>query len=546
MPTTTKVLYVEPDDEITDLVERIRQNTDMSELVFVLPNRARVLGSPLNLRLLQQYGRSYGKTTAIVSGDPRVQALSRDIGFPTYASVQAFERGVEVVRPHAPVEDRNGEDAMPAIGAGTVATVDAAEAAWAARHAQPPPPPFRPRPRPTRSWYYAAAAVFVVGLLLLFLVAPSAKVTVDLAATPVAVNPTVQGSTDPSNQNQPDHVVTAVATSDANQQFQANPTGTKDVPATPATGAVVFMTDLPNGANFTIPKNETFQTSDASVTFFATADTPVQIPPGGAPSNPVPVQDGAAEAKGNLPANSITQWPQNPCRPGGANSDVCRPSDLTVSNPQPTSGGADQKHLVVASAQDVAGWNQQVQTLEKQLGDRVKADMQNKQHGLTPAVDPGGSGTTLSNDVSPPVPKAGDEFAPANLTVTVHGKGVFYNPADIRKVVEQDLSGQVPQGETLANQPKIGAVKVTQALDDGTVIFSVDGSGFSEPTFDISGLKDQLTGKSGGDARKLLRQRLGADRVQNVDISQSIPFFVLPYFSSRIELQIMPIEKPSS
>ena len=80
------------------------------------------------------------------------------------------------------------------------------------------------------------------------------------------------------------------------------------------------------------------------------------------------------------------------------------------------------------------------------------------------------------------MPKVGNEFAPANLTVTVHGKGVFYNPADIRKVVEQDLSGQVPQGETLANQPKIGAVKVTQALDDGTVIFSVDGSGFSEPT----------------------------------------------------------------
>src|ERR1700758_2378735 len=94
-----KMLYVDPDEEITELVDRIRAAADEKDLVFIFPSHARVLLSPLNLKLLQQYSRSNLKSTAIVSGDPRVQGLAREAGFATYASVQAYERGVQVMRP---------------------------------------------------------------------------------------------------------------------------------------------------------------------------------------------------------------------------------------------------------------------------------------------------------------------------------------------------------------------------------------------------------------------------------------------------------------
>src|ERR1700758_3161802 len=94
-----KMLYVDPDEEITELVDRIRAAESEKDLVFIFPSHARVLLSPLNLRLLQQYSRSNLKNTAIVSGDPRVQGLAREAGFATYASVQAYERGVQVMRP---------------------------------------------------------------------------------------------------------------------------------------------------------------------------------------------------------------------------------------------------------------------------------------------------------------------------------------------------------------------------------------------------------------------------------------------------------------
>src|SRR5258708_32838751 len=99
----SKVLYVEPDDEIPDLVEKIRRSGEEGELVFVLPHRGNVLQSPLNLRLLQQYSRSFVKTSAIVSGDPRGQQLAKRAGLPTYAPVPAHEPAVPVGRPPPPV-----------------------------------------------------------------------------------------------------------------------------------------------------------------------------------------------------------------------------------------------------------------------------------------------------------------------------------------------------------------------------------------------------------------------------------------------------------
>src|SRR4030081_3781083 len=111
----SRVLYVEFDDEITELVARIRASGEEAALVFVLPNRARVLQSILNLRLLQQYSRSFMKRTSIVSGDPRVQQLARDAAFPVYASVAAFERGGQ---PLPPLTGEDGPQPPPGGPAG--------------------------------------------------------------------------------------------------------------------------------------------------------------------------------------------------------------------------------------------------------------------------------------------------------------------------------------------------------------------------------------------------------------------------------------------
>ncbi|MGA9774940.1 MAG: hypothetical protein WBU92_03355, partial [Candidatus Dormiibacterota bacterium] len=82
----SKLLYVEPTDEITDLVDRIRRAEGERDLVFVVPPDGRALRSSLDLQLLLQYTRGFQKRVAIVSGDRQIQALSIRAGFPTFTT----------------------------------------------------------------------------------------------------------------------------------------------------------------------------------------------------------------------------------------------------------------------------------------------------------------------------------------------------------------------------------------------------------------------------------------------------------------------------
>ncbi|HEX4579983.1 MAG TPA: hypothetical protein VH498_08280, partial [Candidatus Dormibacteraeota bacterium] len=264
-----QVIYTEQSEEIVELIDRVRKAPD-SEVALVLGAGAAGMQSPLNVRLLRQLGTRAGKTVSIISGDPYIQELSRVGGLATYASVPAYERGIQTVRSHA---DESGGAA--AAGATGVALATAPLA-------PPAPPPLPPRTATTapaggrglgarrRALYFAAAGLVILGLVLFVVVAPSAKVTITLAGTPLTVNPTIQGSPDAANAGQADHIVTSVVSSSQSAQFNAKPTGTQPVPATAAAAQIVLSTDLPTVAPFTVPKGEEFDTADnPPIKFFA-------------------------------------------------------------------------------------------------------------------------------------------------------------------------------------------------------------------------------------------------------------------------------------
>src|SRR5258707_483909 len=71
----SRVFYVEPEEEITELVERIRDSGGEQELGFVLPNRARVLQSVLNLRLLSMVAPSANVTVVLKAAPVKVDGV---------------------------------------------------------------------------------------------------------------------------------------------------------------------------------------------------------------------------------------------------------------------------------------------------------------------------------------------------------------------------------------------------------------------------------------------------------------------------------------
>ena len=543
------VVYTEQSDDVTDLIHRARAAAD-HEVALVVNAGTVGLRTPLSVRLLRQVSMNAGKTVSVISGDPYVQELSRRGGLPTYASVPAFERGIQTVRPH-------GDDAMPvASAAGRMADPAAAAVAPAAAVASPAPrrsilapaaSRWRDRRRPL---YFAIAGVVLLGVVLLLVVAPSATVNITLAGQPLSANPTIQGTADATSAGQPDHIVTSVVTSDQKQTFDAKPSGTQPVPGVPAKATIHFTTTVPNGAIFTVNAGNEFDTTDnPPIRFVAAQATNICIGPNGAPpagcpagwtpNADAPVQDATGEAKGNVGAGTITKWSppsEDPCNPGNPSSQQCFGGDITFTNPSPASGGADPTTQTVASQNDVTSWTNQVNQLEQQLTGQVNSDMQSKAGGKVFAKDPGGNGTTIACTATPGVPNANQAWKDTTITVECQGSGSAYSVSDVLTDARADLQSQVPQGNVI-DPTSLSCTKpaVTQAATDGTVVLSVSCTGFSEPSIDTQSLRNQLSGKSPGDAKNLIEHQLA--NVESVSISQSpVPLFWLPFFANRISI----------
>src|SRR5580692_66362 len=128
------VVIAKPDDEIADLIDRVRASAD-PDVGLVVPGSSRALQTPLNVRLLAQFSNQSGRRTSVVTEDPRLQQLARASGLQVYGSVPAFERGIELSGPRL--------SGSP-VGRGTLAGAGAAGAAAAVLEPPPAPPPAPP------------------------------------------------------------------------------------------------------------------------------------------------------------------------------------------------------------------------------------------------------------------------------------------------------------------------------------------------------------------------------------------------------------------
>src|SRR5450755_1519433 len=230
MPT---VVIAKADDEIVDLIDRVRSSPDL-DVGLVVPASSRALQTPLNVRLLAQFSHQSGRRTAILTEDSRLQQLARSNGLQVYGSVPAFERGIELAGPRLGAAN---------VGRSTITGFAGGAAASAVLEPPPAPPPSPPAytppipapatarieprrvitqlppPRPKRGWdrrrllYVAGAAVAIIGIVLFMTLSPSAKVTITIAATPLSVSPTIQGSTNAATSKQADHVLTGIVNS---------------------------------------------------------------------------------------------------------------------------------------------------------------------------------------------------------------------------------------------------------------------------------------------------------------------------------------------
>lgn len=547
MSTLAKLLYVEADEEITDLVDRLRDLSLEDEVTFVVPERARALQSPMSFRLLKRYADSYGKRVNLVSGDPRLREMSLETGFAAYPSLSAYDRGDQspsaaaVAEPGPSTTVPNvaaaptvavtaprtaGQPVVPQRGVATLDRTREASVVSAPPRAKPPSPP-RPAssapPLGSYRWYAIGAVVLlVVALLAGILYLPTASAIVSVQGTPIKTDITLLGAPGTAA-GSPDHFATQALHVSQQQTFPGTPTGQKQIDAVRATGTVVFTVYCqgffcPSG---TVPVRAGTDVSTSDGKHYVT-QARVEVPaPSGSKSVAVVAVQGGAGA--NTDRHTI--------RTIGDNTN----DNLSVDNPDALTNGADARTATIIQQSDIDG----VRDVYGKDGiPQVTEQLNTKAQGLKMVLVAPGVVASATADH-----KAGEEVPGLTITAKVSGDAVAYDEKVVNNLLNAAILHKVPQGSQLTTAVT-RVYEATGATADGHITLTGHVSGFYTPIFLQPAIRAHLKGMSPSKGRAFLQS---LPNVVDARVTQS-PFGLpwLPLFSSRIALKIQEVSSTSS
>jgi hypothetical protein len=81
-----KPIYLEPDEEITSIIDRLSK-VEGSKIAVVVPKNSTMFQSLVNLKLLARQAQKLGKEVAIISNNKVGSRLAKQVGLETYASL---------------------------------------------------------------------------------------------------------------------------------------------------------------------------------------------------------------------------------------------------------------------------------------------------------------------------------------------------------------------------------------------------------------------------------------------------------------------------
>ncbi len=106
MVVTPKTIYLEPDEEITSVIDKIRK-TEFTDIVLVVPKGASISQSVVNLKLIKKKAESLNKSISIVTGDKVLRNLAGKVGIAAASAVAGLS-AAEVVMA-APLKENEAD-----------------------------------------------------------------------------------------------------------------------------------------------------------------------------------------------------------------------------------------------------------------------------------------------------------------------------------------------------------------------------------------------------------------------------------------------------
>jgi hypothetical protein len=555
------IIYLDTDDEITTAAARIREASE-PKIAIVLPPGSRLATSRMNFRLLAHEALEHRRDLAIVAPDPAARSIAASAGLAVHATVGEYEASIAPVSmPPAvgPSTTGGGNDTETRGGAAAIASPAVttpgqlsteasgagagfpAQGAWPGSNpaaetrarsgaaSLPVAPAIRQRRAGGGRRWVAIGAVLLLAVLAIlavvgYTVLPSATIVVTpQTATlgpkefPIRADP---------NATAVDATAGVVPASRLSQAFVARggfPATGRRVVAARATGMIRFTSlntvgpvRIVTGTQVSTLGGQAFVTQSSVIVPRATVSG-TTITAGHAS---VAVVAAKAGPDGNVGPGEISRGP-----------DSLVVQQVSVANPDPTSGGARQEFVRVSQKDIDAALAQLSKQIQDQFGLWVQApDGQPTGTTIFPTT------AVLAAIVMSPDPSTlvNVEESTFQLGATSSGTVLAVDAAIVRQVATEQMggSGFVPAGHMLV-AGSVAAVVGTGVPDGDIVDFRVTVTAMTIPTLDAAALMAEVRGKPVEEARRIL------SRYGTVTIDMW-PGFVttIPTLDARLQLTI--------
>lgn len=337
-----QLLYLEPDDEITSVIRRLR-GADAGRIVLVAPGRSRATSSVVALRLLQRAAAETGRSVALVA-DASTRSLAGEAGIAAFASVadatSPTPSAAEPMTPtRAPIHVVRGAGGARPQPPRPIAATDGMDETVAV-HLPPPagaaggPGRGRRRARGLPRWPWLVA-LLIVALALGAALLPGA--TVRIAAATLPVGPvSIPVTVDVAGHVADQLEVTKPGTATGERLEEVAATGT----ATFTNWSLVAV-EIPQGTRVSVGGTTAFSTLERFVIQRGRFNGKV-IQPGQGSVGVVAVVPGPA---GNVGGDAIDTVDDDGVRLFLRGSPD-NPNRL-VTNSDPTTGGVETPHTVI-------------------------------------------------------------------------------------------------------------------------------------------------------------------------------------------------------
>jgi hypothetical protein len=482
-----QLLYLEPDDEITSVIRRLR-GADAGRVVLVAPGRSRATSSVVALRLLARAAADTGRSVALVA-DASTRALAGEAGIAAFASVaDATSTNPSPAEPMAPTRApihvvRGASPARPAAPKPVPAT-DGLEETVAVH--LPPPATAASRRGGAGGRRRMPAWPWLVGLLVVALAAgaallPGATVRITPATSPVTPQ---------------DFPVTADITGRLTQELQATKSGSatgERLEQVAATGGVTFTNwslvavEVPEGTQVSVGGGVAFTTVKRIVVQRGRFNGQV-IQPGHENVAVIAVDLGP---DGNVAAGAIDTVDNATVR-AFLRGSPDNPNRL-VDNAEPTSGGAETSHPVIQQSDIDAVVAAIEADLQQQLADLLGGEADRIYADAPPTEAP---------SIEVPAELLGTEDTPTfELRGTLAIDRPYASRADVDATAGQALP--TPAGKTIVPDSIVVTVH-TATIDGDTLRVQVTVTAQAAATIDEVAVREAIAGKTIDEARTAL------------------------------------------